>query len=154
MSYNSGSNWARNFQNLKLLARLLPELYSTRSNYYYYINIIIPIQPSVISVSLKLWGYFQVTGLRALLFQPLQKTTLYPYKVFFHNKIQGKLNWYVCFECPKAEQKTNQQNRRKTMKTSAFTKGLKLIVTSPQSAYFLTSWFSDKQEQYCTLQIN
>ena len=37
MSYNSGSNRARNFKfsDLKLLARLLPELYSTRSNYYY-----------------------------------------------------------------------------------------------------------------------
>ena len=34
--YNSGSNRARNFKSiLKLLARLLPELYSTRSNYYY-----------------------------------------------------------------------------------------------------------------------
>ena len=32
MSYNSGSNRA---PILKLLARLLPELYSTRSNYYY-----------------------------------------------------------------------------------------------------------------------
>ena len=40
MSYNSGSNRARNFKSkisklLELLARLLPELYSTRTNYYY-----------------------------------------------------------------------------------------------------------------------
>ena len=37
VSYNSGSNRARNFKSAsrELLARLLPELYSIRSNYYY-----------------------------------------------------------------------------------------------------------------------
>ena len=36
MSYNLGSNRVRNFKLiLKLLAQLLPELYSTPSNYYY-----------------------------------------------------------------------------------------------------------------------
>ena len=36
MSYNSGSNRVRNFKLiLKLLAQLLPELYSTPSNYCY-----------------------------------------------------------------------------------------------------------------------
>ena len=38
MSDNSGSNCARN---LKLLARLLPELYSTRSNYYYLLILVV-----------------------------------------------------------------------------------------------------------------
>ena len=50
MSYNSGSNRARNFKSasrfalfpfFKLLARLLPKLYSTRSNYLTLVTITI-----------------------------------------------------------------------------------------------------------------
>ena len=53
MSYNSGSNRARNFKSiLKLLARLLPELYSTRSNYYYIsLQLVIKLNKSKESVS-------------------------------------------------------------------------------------------------------